>query len=86
MRTKIKAICIRLPPAIHKPKFRFWQRVRIDDQWDDYGVIVGMDYVTELGFSKADCGWWYSIELDESIPHKRLEPIRSAAEADLKAL
>ncbi|MEP0872872.1 hypothetical protein NDA01_23940 [Trichocoleus desertorum AS-A10] len=86
MRTKTKAICMQLPHNIRKPKFRFWQRVRIDDEWEDYGVIVGIDYATETGFAKAERGWWYSIELDESIPRKRFEPVRSAAEADLKAL
>lgn len=79
-------VCICLPFGIPKPKFYFWQRVKVDDGSEDYGVIVGMDYASETGSPKAEQGWWYSIELDESLPKKHLDPVRSAAESDVKSL
>ncbi|HEY9644694.1 MAG TPA: hypothetical protein V6C57_29630 [Coleofasciculaceae cyanobacterium] len=84
--TKGQEVCICLPFGIPKPKFHFWQRVKIDDEYQDCGVIVGMDYATETGFGRAKLGWWYSVELDEGIDRKRLEPVRSAAESDVRSL
>nr|WP_290224108.1 hypothetical protein [Trichocoleus desertorum] len=75
LKSQISELSLALPGGIPRPRFHFWQQVRIADEWNEHGTIVGMEYQN---------GWWYSIELDPDTPHKFIEPVRHSFETEVQ--
>jgi hypothetical protein len=75
LKSQTPELSIALPGGIPRPRFHFWQQVRIQDEWNEHGTVVGMEYQD---------GWWYSIELDKDTPHKFIEPVRHIFETEVQ--
>ncbi|MEB3338631.1 MAG: hypothetical protein VKJ46_14275 [Leptolyngbyaceae bacterium] len=76
-----QVLTIKLPEGISKPKFSFWQRVRVEDE-EDYGVITGMEFV-RIARREGDEGWWYQVEIEREQNQCRVTPVVEVRETDL---
>ncbi|MEP0873370.1 hypothetical protein NDA01_26780 [Trichocoleus desertorum AS-A10] len=75
VRSQTPELSLPIPKGIPCPRFHFWQQVRINDEWNEHGTVVGMEYQN---------GWWYAIELDPDTPHKFIEPVRHSFETEVQ--